>query len=129
MQLALWRCAGSVCFRHGCLLFRNIWALGCHFCIQSCVVSPFGWQIVFMEDRCNGTFRNARFAVNAFFRMNEKNRFTFVEAFDWTYNNAVCVFAVEARLSNDMSHGTPFHARSSGDPFIKIEVIEDTLSK
>ena len=80
-----------------------------------------------MEDRRNRAFRNARFAVNAFFRMNEKNRFTFVEAFDRTYDNAVCVFAVEARLSNDMSHGTPFHARLTGDPFIKIELIRDTL--
>jgi hypothetical protein len=79
-----------------------------------------------VEDRRNRTFWNARFTVNAFFRMNEKNRFTFIEAFHWTYNNAVCVFAVEARLSNDMSHGTPFHARSSGDPFIEIELIKDT---
>ena len=80
-----------------------------------------------MEDRRNRAFWNARFAVNAFFRMNEQNRFTFVEAFDGTYNNAVSVFAVEARLSNDMSHGTPFHARFSGDPFIKIKLIKDTI--
>ncbi len=82
-----------------------------------------------MEDRRNRTFRNACFAVNAFFRVNEKNRFTFIEAFDWTHNNAVCVFAVEARLGNDMSHRTPFHASSTGDPFIKIELIGDTFRK
>ena len=114
-------------FSHGCLLFRNDWALRRHFCIQSGVISPLGWQVIFMEDGRNRTFRNARLAVDAFFRMNEQNRFTFVEAFDRTDNNAVCVFAVEARLSNDMSHGTPFHARSSGDPFIKIELIGDTF--
>jgi len=114
-------------FSHGCLLFCNDGALSRHFCIQSRVISPLGRQIVFMEDRRNRTFRNARFAVNAFFRMNEKNRFAFVEAFDRTYNNAVCVFAVEARLSNDMSHGAPFHARLTGDPFIEIELTKDTL--
>ncbi len=80
-----------------------------------------------MEDRRHWTFRDARFAVDAFFRMNEKNRFTFVEAFDRTHNNTVCIFTVEARLSNDMSHRTTFHARSSGDPFIKIELIKDTF--
>jgi len=57
-----------------------------------------------MEDRSNWAFRNARFAVDAFIRMNEQNRFTFVKTLYWTYDHAVCVFAVEAWLGDDMSH-------------------------
>ena len=57
-----------------------------------------------MEDCSNWAFRNTSFAVNAFIRMNEQNGFTFVEAFYWTYDHAVSVFAVEAWLGDDMSH-------------------------
>lgn len=80
-----------------------------------------------MEDRRNRTFRNAGFAVNTFLRMDKENRFAFVETFNRADNNTVRVFAVEARLSNNMSHVTPFQARWSGDPFIKIEMIQDAF--
>jgi len=76
-----------------------------------------------VEDRRDRTFRNAGFAVDTFLRMDKENGFTFVEAFNRADHNAVRVFAVEARLSNNMSHVTPFQASRPGDPFIKIEVI------
>jgi hypothetical protein len=57
-----------------------------------------------VEDCSDRAFRNTGFAVNAFIRMNEKNSFTFVEAFYWTYDHAISVFAVEAWLGDDMSH-------------------------
>ena len=80
-----------------------------------------------MEDCRDRTFGNASFAVDTFLRMDKENGFTFVKAFNRANNNAVRVFAVEARLSNNMSHVTPFQARWSGDPFIKIEMIQDTF--
>lgn len=89
---------------HGCLLLGNAWTLRSHLGIQFLVSSPFSWQIIFVEDRCDRALRNTRFAVNAFIRMNEKNGFTFVEALHWTYDHAVRVFAVEAWLGDDMSH-------------------------
>jgi hypothetical protein len=57
-----------------------------------------------VEDCSDRAFRNTGFAVNAFIRMNEKNSFTFIEAFYWTYDHAISVFAVEAWLGDDMSH-------------------------
>ena len=80
-----------------------------------------------MEDRRDRTFGNAGFAVDTFLRMDKENGFTFVEAFHRANDDAVRVFAVEARLSNNMSHVTPFQARWSGDPFFKIEMIQDTF--
>ncbi len=57
-----------------------------------------------MEDRCDWTFRNTCFAVNAFIWMDEENSFTLIETLYWTYDHAVRVFAVEAWLGDDMSH-------------------------
>ena len=89
---------------HGCLLLRDAWALRSHFGVQFFVCGPFAWQIVFVEDRRNRAFRNAGFTVDALIWMDEENRFTFIETFYWTYDHAVCVFAVEAWLGDDMSH-------------------------
>ena len=80
-----------------------------------------------MEDRRYRTFGNAGFAVDTFLRMDKQNGFTFVEAFNRADHNAVRVLAVEARLSNNMSHLTPFQTSRSGDLFIKTEMIYDTL--
>jgi hypothetical protein len=57
-----------------------------------------------MKDCGNWTLGNARFAVDAFVRVNEQDRFTFIETLYWTYDHAVCVFTVEAWFSDDMSH-------------------------
>jgi hypothetical protein len=57
-----------------------------------------------MEDRRYRALRNTCFTVNAFIWMNEENSFTFVEAFYWTDDHAISVFAVEAWLGDDMSH-------------------------
>jgi len=65
-------------------------------------------NVIFLKNCFNGTFRNARFAIDAFVRVNYQNRFAFVEAFYGTYNNAVCVLAVEAGFSDDMSHFDTF---------------------
>lgn len=67
-----------------------------------------------MEDRSHRTFRNASFAVNALVRMNEQDSFAFVEAFDWTNNHTVSVFAVKTRFGHNVSHFTTFRARQTG---------------
>ncbi len=105
-SLAFRRSTVSVSLGHRRFLLRDDGALRCHFCIQRSVVGPLRWQIVFVEDRRYRTFGNAGFAVDTFLRMDKQNGFTFVEAFDRTNNNAVRVFTVEARFSNNMSHGT-----------------------
>jgi hypothetical protein len=57
-----------------------------------------------MEDRRDRALRDARFTVDALIRMNKQDRFTLVETLYWTYDHAVCVFAVKAWLGDDMSH-------------------------
>jgi hypothetical protein len=73
-----------------------------------------------VENRSHWTFGNTSLTVDAFVWMDKQNGFTFVEAFHGTDNNAVRVFAVEARFSNNMSHGTPFQARKTGNPFFEV---------
>ena len=82
--------------------------LRCHFGIQSFVIRPLFGQVVFVENRRNGTLRYTCFAVDAFIRVNDKNGFTFVEAFHRTNDNTVRVFAVEARFGNDVGHESAF---------------------
>lgn len=86
------------------LLFRDAWALRSHFGIQFLEWFPFLRQVVLVENRLNGAFRNASFAVNAFIGMNVENLIALVEAFDGANNNTVGVFATKARLSNHVSH-------------------------
>jgi len=74
------------------------------FRIQFGESGPFLRHIVFMEDRFDGTFGHARFAVDAFFRMNVDHLLAFVETLDWANDHTVCVFAGETGLSNDVSH-------------------------
>jgi hypothetical protein len=57
-----------------------------------------------MEDRIDGTFRNSRLAVNALVRIDIEHLLAFIEAFDRTYDNTICVLAGKARLGNDMGH-------------------------
>jgi hypothetical protein len=57
-----------------------------------------------MEDRLDGAFRHAGFAVNALFRMDVEHRLPLVEALDGADDDAVSVFAVEAGLGDDMRH-------------------------
>ena len=80
--------------------------------VQFRVASPFFREIVLVEDGFNWTLGNARFAVDAFFRVDDQNRFTFIEALDRANHDAVCVFAVEAWFGNDVCHSVPFYSCS-----------------
>ena len=98
-------------------MFGDHRALRSHVGVELLVVSPFCRKVVFVEDGRNRAFRNAGFTIDAFIRVDEQDCFAFVKALHWTNDYAVCVFTVEARLSDDMSHVTPFPARSSGCVF------------
>lgn len=67
-----------------------------------------------MEDSLDRALRNACFAVDALFRMDVEDRFTFVEAFDRANNDTVGVFAVEAWFGDDVCHQYPFQSRLRG---------------
>ena len=57
-----------------------------------------------MENGFDRAFGYAGLAIDAFIRVDEQQLLALVKAFDGTYYNAVCVFAVEARFSNHVSH-------------------------
>jgi hypothetical protein len=62
-----------------------------------------------VEDGRYGAFRHAGFAVDAFFRMDKQDCFTFVEAFDWANCDTVGVLAVETGFGDNVRHGNgPF---------------------
>jgi hypothetical protein len=69
-----------------------------------------------MEDRIYRTLGDTRFAINAFVRVDVEQLLALVEAFDGADDNAVGIFAIEARLTDDMGHetGTPFAAGKPG---------------
>ena len=86
--------------------FGNHRKLGTQLGIQLRESGPFFGQVIFMEDRLDGAFRNTRFAVNALVRMDVEHLFTFVEALYGANNDAIGVLAREARLCNYVSHGS-----------------------
>ena len=78
-------------------------ALG-EFGVEFFVVFPFFRKVVFVEDRLDRAFGNARFAVDAFFGVNVDHRFTFIEAFDGADDDAVRVFTSKTRLGDNVGH-------------------------
>lgn len=89
---------------HGITAFGDDWAVRGHFGVQNLIIGPFGRKVVFVENRGGRAFGDARFAVDAFFRVDEEHRFPFVEAFDGANRHTVGVLAVEAGLGDHMRH-------------------------
>lgn len=89
---------------HRVFSFRDHRAIRRHFRVEHFVVSPFGWQVVFVEDGCRRAFWDAGLTIDTFVRVNEEHCFTLVEAFDWTDRHAVGVFAVKAGLGDYVRH-------------------------
>jgi len=100
--------ARAVRVGHRFLLLRDHRALGRQLGVERLVVGPFAREVVFVEDGLDGAFRDAGFAVNALVGMNVQHRLPLVETFYGAHHNAVGVFAIEARLSNDVGHSGPF---------------------
>ncbi len=92
------------------LVGQRFFLLGDHFTllrfvsVHLSVFRPFVGNVVFVEDRFDGAFGNTRFAIDAFFGVDVKHLLTLVKAFDGADDNAICIFATEARLSYYMSH-------------------------
>lgn len=57
-----------------------------------------------MEDRFNRTLRDAGFTVDALFRVNHQDGFTFVKALNRANNYTVGVLTVETGFRDDVSH-------------------------
>lgn len=89
---------------HGITAFGDDWAVRGHFGVQNLIIGPFSRKVVFVENRGGRAFGDARFAVDAFFRVDEEHRFPFVEAFDGANRHTVGVLAVEAGLGDHMRH-------------------------
>jgi hypothetical protein len=106
--------AVAICFCHRGLLLSNNRAARRHFGVQSGVVGPLFWQVVFVEDGLYRTLRNACFTIDAFFRVDVKDRWAFVKALDRANDDTICVFAVEARFSDDVCHQVSLSVNLSG---------------
>ena len=86
------------------LLLCNHRQLRRHLSVQFGKGFPFFRQIVFVENCFYRALWDTCLTVNAFIWMNVKHLVAFIKAFDRANNNAVCVLAGEAGLSNDMCH-------------------------
>ena len=86
-------------------LFGNYFGLRRHLGIHLDVVLPLFGYIVFVENGFNRAFRDAGFAVNAFFRMNIKHLFALVKALNGADHDTIGISATYARLGNNVGHG------------------------
>jgi hypothetical protein len=87
------------------LFLCDDFARGGHLGIELDKPLPLLRYIVFVENRLDGALRNARFAINAFFRMDVEYFLTFVETFHGADNDAIRVFTSETWFANNMGHG------------------------
>jgi hypothetical protein len=61
-------------------------------------------QVVFVKNCFDGALGHARFAVDAFIRVDVQHLLTLVKAFDGAHDNTVGVLAAKTRLGNYVSH-------------------------
>ena len=87
-------------------LLRDHRTLRRHLGVECCERLPLFRHVVFVEDRFDGAFGHACFAVDAFVRMDVKNLLAFVEALHRANHHAIGVLAAKARFANDVRHET-----------------------
>lgn len=68
-------------------------------------VRPLRGDISLDKDRLDRTFRDAGFAVDAILGVDVQHLFILPEAFDRADHDAIGVFAIPARLTDDVCHG------------------------
>jgi hypothetical protein len=73
-------------------------------CIEFNEMMPLRWHVVFMKNRFDRTFWNARSTVDALVRMNVHHLGILIEALAWANSHAGLVFATFARLGNHHCH-------------------------
>src|ERR1044072_4113507 len=86
------------------LFLRNDGTLWRHFGIEFLECLLVFRQVVFMENGFHGTFRHARFTVDALIGVDVQHLLTLVKALDRADNDTVGVLASKTRLSNYVSH-------------------------
>src|SRR5262249_16429535 len=74
------------------------------FRVELDVLRPRLRHIPFVEDRLDGTFRDARLAIDTLYRIDVEHLLVLIEAFHWAYGYAIGVLAIAARLANDEGH-------------------------
>src|SRR5262249_39377904 len=79
-------------------------ALRTLFGVQLLELLPLVGKVVLVEDRLDRALRDARLAVDALLGVDVEHLRPFIEAIDRADDHAVGVFAVEARLGNDVGH-------------------------
>lgn len=72
--------------------------------IELDVALPVRRYMLFIVDRFDGAFHNARAAVDAFIRIDVKHQFVFVKAFHRAHDYARLIFAANAGLGNYHCH-------------------------
>jgi len=96
---------------HGVTAFCDDRAVGRHFGVESFIVGPFCWEVIFVEDCGWRAFGNTCLAIDTFLRVNEEHRFTLIKTFHGTNGDTVSVLAVEAGLGDDVRHDSSFLIR------------------
>lgn len=85
-------------------LFGDDRALRSHLGVELDEAFPVFGHIVLMEDRFDGTLGHARFAVDAFVRVDIDDLVAFVETFDRTDHDAIRVLTSETGFTDDVCH-------------------------
>lgn len=106
--------------RQRLLFFRDHLGLCSHIRVHLCIFLPLVRNVVLMKNCFHGTLGDASLAVNALLGVNVQHLFPFVKALDWANDNAICISAADAGLSNNVGHGLkPFFRSLSNRKFQK----------
>ncbi len=99
-------------------LGRRRWrALLRFLCIEFNEMMPLRWHVVFMENRLDRTFRNARFTVDALVRMNIHHLGILIKALARANGQARLVLATFARLGMRSHWCSPLNGNHSWRPY------------
>jgi hypothetical protein len=86
------------------LAFGDAGALGSHLGVQLDVLLHFSGDVVLVENGFNRAFRDTRFAVDAFVRVDVQHGLAFVETLYGANDNAIRIATAITGLGDDVSH-------------------------
>ena len=85
-------------------LFGDHRTLGAFLGVQGRELFPLVGEVVFVKDRLDGALRHASFTVDALVGVDVQHLRPFVETINRAHDDTVGILAVEAGLSDDVSH-------------------------
>lgn len=88
----------------GRLLCDNLRTLRSHLSVKRDELRPFLRYIILVEDRLHRAFRDARFAINAFVRMNVEELPVLIKTIDRTYDHAIGVLTIKTWCRDNVCH-------------------------